>query len=121
MITVIIPTLNEEETIAEVVKFSLQDRNVSEVLVVDDKSVDNTVAKAKEAGAKVITSTKLGKGASMKDGLLCARNDFIVFLDGDIHPYPPLTIKKLSDPILNDTADFVKATFQYILSRHFQV
>ena len=112
MITVIIPTLNEEETIAEVVKFSLQDRNVSEVLVVDDKSVDNTVAKAKEAGAKVITSTKLGKGASMKDGLLCARNDFIVFLDGDIHPYPPLTIKSLSDPILNDTADFVKATFQ---------
>ncbi|HET9434973.1 MAG TPA: HAD family hydrolase, partial [Chitinophagaceae bacterium] len=59
-----------------------------------------------------MTSTKLGKGASMKDGLLCARNDFIVFLDGDIHPYPPLTIKSLSDPILNDTADFVKATFQ---------
>lgn len=111
MITVIIPTLNEEESIYEVVRFAIENENVSEVLVVDDKSLDNTVAKAKEAGAKVITSTKLGKGASMKDGLLCAKNEIIAFLDGDIHPYPPLTIKFLTDPIINNTADFVKAAF----------
>lgn len=111
MITVIIPVLNEEETIAEVVKFAIGSENVSEVLVVDDKSLDNTITAAKESGANVITSTKLGKGASMKDGLFCAKNEIIVFLDGDIHPYPPFTIKKLTDPIINDTSDFVKAAF----------
>lgn len=111
MITVIIPVLNEEETISDVVRFAFENKNVSEVIVVDDKSLDNTVKKALQAGAKVITSTKLGKGASMKDGLLCAKNEVVIFLDGDIHPYPPLTIKDLTTPIINDTHDFVKATF----------
>ncbi|HMO34144.1 MAG TPA: HAD-IB family phosphatase [Lacibacter sp.] len=111
MITVIIPVLNEAETIEQVVRFAFAHEQVSEVLVVDDKSIDDTVALARKAGAKVITSTKLGKGASMKDGLLCASNDLLVFLDGDIDPYPPNTIRDLTDPLLNDTHDFVKATF----------
>lgn len=111
MITVIIPVLNEGETIENVVRFAFSNPCVSEVIVVDDKSVDDTVEKAKKAGAKVITSTKLGKGASMKDGMLCASNELLLFLDGDIDPYPPLTIKKLSNPLLEDTHDFVKASF----------
>jgi phosphoserine phosphatase SerB len=111
MITVIIPTLNEEETIAQVVSFAKTQPHVSEVIVVDDKSQDNTVALAKENGAKVITSAKLGKGASMKDGVMCATNEVVAFLDGDIDPYPHYTIKLLTDPILNGEADFVKSTF----------
>lgn len=111
MVTVIIPVLNEGDTITNVVKYALSQPPVTEVIVVDDKSLDETVSKAKEAGAKVITSTKLGKGASMKDGLLCAQNEYVLFLDGDIDPYPPLTIKNLTDPLLNNEADFVKACF----------
>ncbi len=111
MVTVIIPVLNEAETIENVIKFAFANEHVSEVVVVDDKSFDETVAKATAAGAKVITSTKLGKGASMKDGMLCATNDILIFLDGDIDPYPPNTIRDLTDPIINDTHDFVKATF----------
>ncbi|MFN4285876.1 MAG: HAD-IB family phosphatase [Lacibacter sp.] len=111
MVTVIIPALNEAETIAQVVRFAFLNEQVTEVIVVDDKSFDDTVALAKGAGAKVITSTKLGKGASMKDGLLCATNDILVFLDGDIDPYPPNTIKDLTAPLLAGTHDFVKATF----------
>lgn len=111
MITVIIPTLNEEENIASVVNFAKGQPNVSEVIVVDDKSLDKTVAIAQENGAKVITSTKLGKGASMKDGVLCATNDIIAFLDGDIDPYPHYTIKLLTDPILKGEVDFVKSSF----------
>ena len=86
MITVIIPALNEEETIASVVTFAKGQPQVTEVIVVDDKSLDKTVSIAQENGAKVITSTKLGKGASMKDGILCATNDIIAILDGDIDP-----------------------------------
>lgn len=111
MITVIIPTLNEEEHIASVVNFAKRQSNVTEVIVVDDKSLDNTVSIALQNGAKVITSTKLGKGASMKDGILCATNDIIAFLDGDIDPYPHYTIKLLTDPILNGDAEFVKSSF----------
>jgi glucosyl-3-phosphoglycerate synthase len=111
MITVVIPTLNEEDNIASVIKFARSNEHVSEVIVVDDKSLDNTVLIAQQAGAKVITSTKLGKGASMKDGVLCSANDVIAFLDGDIDPYPHYTIKLLTDPIISEEVDFVKSAF----------
>lgn len=111
MITVIIPTLNEEEHIGNVIDFAKGQPNVSEIIVVDDKSLDRTVIIAQQHGAKVITSTKLGKGASMKDGVSCSSNEIIVFLDGDIDPYPHYTVKLLSDPILNGEAEFVKSSF----------
>lgn len=111
MITVVIPTLNEEAHIEAVVSFAKQHPNVSEVIVVDDKSTDKTVPIALQSGAKVITSAKLGKGSSMKDGILYSTNEIIVFLDGDIDPYPQHTIELLTDPILRGEADFVKSSF----------
>ena len=111
MITVIIPTLNEEENIESVVVYAKQQPYVTEVIVVDDKSLDRTVSIAQRVGARVITSTKLGKGASMKDGVLCAKNEIIAFLDGDIDPYPPDTITLLTTPILKGEVDFVKSSF----------
>jgi phosphoserine phosphatase SerB len=111
MITVIIPALNEEENISAVVSFAKKQYGVTEVLVVDDKSLDNTVKLAQQAGATVITSTKLGKGASMKEGIMYASNEIIAFLDGDIDPYPHQTIKRMSEPIINGVADFVKSSF----------
>lgn len=112
MITVIIPTLNEEATIGRVIELVKKDPNVSEIIIVDDKSIDNTVEEAKRAGAYIITSTKLGKGASMRDGLLIAKNDIIVYLDGDVENYRQDTIQKLTAPIINGQADFVKSTFE---------
>lgn len=111
MITVIIPTLNEEETIQNVIQFAWSQPNVTEVVVVDDKSIDATVAIAVANGAKVITSTKLGKGASMKDGVLFASNPIVAFLDGDIDPYPHYTVQLLTEPILSGEVDFVKSSF----------
>lgn len=111
MITIIIPVLNEEKTIASVISYCQAKPLVSEIIVVDDKSFDNTVKYAAEAGAKVITSTKIGKGASMKDGMLCAKNEIIVFLDGDIDPYPEKMIEQMTGPLINNEYDFIKATF----------
>jgi glucosyl-3-phosphoglycerate synthase len=111
MITVIIPTLNEEDHIASVINFAKGQPYVTEVIVVDDKSLDRTVFIAQQNGAKVITSTKLGKGASMKDGISCSSNEIVAFLDGDIDPYPYYTIKLLTDPILKGEAEFVKSSF----------
>lgn len=111
MISVVIPALNEEKTIGNVVRFAFQTEGVTEVIVINDSSVDNTEKNALDAGAKVITSSRLGKGISMKEGIVAAINPCIVFLDGDIDPYPEDTIKLLSDPILNDHFEFVKGSF----------
>lgn len=111
MISIIIPTLNEERTIGSVIRFAKSAPHVQEVIVIDDKSLDETVRRAQEANATIVTSTKLGKGASMRDGFLLSKGDIIVYLDGDIDHYDPQAIERLTKPILNDEADFVKATF----------
>lgn len=111
MLTIIIPVLNEEKTVGEVVQFCWQYPLVSQVIVVDDKSEDASASVAAQAGATVITSHTRGKGISMKDGIQHAVNDLIIFLDGDIQPYPANTIHSLADPLINDDADFVKGAF----------
>lgn len=111
MVTIIIPALNEQDTIGRVVRFCFQEPVVSEVIVVDDKSTDETVLRAKEAGAKVIISEVQGKGTSMRDGIRSAINQLLIFLDADIHPYPEKTISKLLEPIVNNECDFVKGAF----------
>jgi glucosyl-3-phosphoglycerate synthase len=111
MVTVIIPALNEEKTIGNVVKTCLAHEAVNEVIVIDDQSEDATVPNAIAAGSNVIVSKKRGKGYSMKEGVEAAKNEIIVFLDADIDPYPEGTIEKLIQPIINDEADFVKGSF----------
>lgn len=111
MITVIIPALNEQDTIGEVVKFCYAEPLVSEVIVVDDLSTDKTVEVAKAAGASVLTSAKRGKGTSMKEGISASANQLLVFLDADINPYPVNTIKNLVQPLIDNEADFVKGAF----------
>lgn len=111
MLTVIIPVLNEEETIANVVKFCLSQPLVNEVIVVDDKSEDKTPQIAAASGARVITSQVRGKGISMKDGIDAATNEIVIFLDGDIDPYPDTTISNLAEPLLTNEVDFVKGSF----------
>src|SRR5689334_21314307 len=110
MLTIIIPVLNEEHTVGRVVQFCLQNMLVSEVIVVDDKSEDATASVAAAAGATVITSYTRGKGISMRDGIQHATNELIIFLDGDIDPYPGDTINSLAKPLINDDADFVKGS-----------
>ncbi|MBL7739537.1 MAG: HAD-IB family phosphatase [Chitinophagaceae bacterium] len=111
MLTVIIPALNEEKTIEQVIRFCWSEPGVSEIIVIDDTSDDNTVSLAKEAGARVIISAARGKGISMKEGIDAATNETVVFLDADIDPYPDKTIANLTAPLISNEADFVKGAF----------
>jgi glucosyl-3-phosphoglycerate synthase len=111
MISVIIPALNESRTIGDVVDFVRRDERVSEVIVVDDGSVDDTAELARAAGAVVVTSTMLGKGASMADGLWHARHEIVLYLDGDMSGLHPDLIRRMTGPLLAGEADFVKARF----------
>lgn len=105
-ISVIIPALNEAESIGQVVA-SMPWNRIAECIVVDNGSTDQTGALAAAAGARVITSPR-GYGAAMHAGVLAAlsTSDILVFLDGDgadvIEQMP-----RLVDPIAADDADFV--------------
>jgi phosphoserine phosphatase len=109
--TVVIPALNEAARIADVVGYALSDPATAEVIVVDDSSIDDTAALARRAGAHVITSTMLGKGASMHDGLAEGQCELVVYLDGDLAGLRPGIVTDLCRPLLRGEADFVKARF----------
>lgn len=109
--TVVIPVLNEAKHIAEVVAYALADPATAEVIVIDDSSIDNTAELARQAGAEVLTSSMLGKGASMHDGVAPARSDLLVYLDGDLTGLRTGIITGLCEPLLRGEADFVKARF----------
>lgn len=111
MVTVIIPTLNEEKTIRSVIELISKSPLVSEILVVDDKSFDDTLEEAQMPLTKIYTSTRLGKGASMREGMLLASNDIVAYLDADIPSYPDNIIEMLTIPLVNDEVDFVKSCF----------
>jgi glycosyltransferase involved in cell wall biosynthesis len=110
-VTVIIPALNEEMCIADVVRYAFSDSATYEVIVVDDSSIDKTREQALAAGAKVITSTLLGKGASMADGVRAAEQELLVFLDGDLKGLRSGIITDLARPLIAGQAEFVKARF----------
>lgn len=110
-VSVVIPALNESRRIASVVSFALSDPATAEVIVIDDSSVDETARLAAEAGARVVTSSMLGKGASMEDGIREACMDCVVFLDGDLAGLETGLISKLAAPVVEGGADFVKARF----------
>ena len=78
---VIIPTLNEEKTIASVIertKFY-----VDKILVIDGGSEDRTVEIAKEIGIDVVFQESRGKGAAMREAFDHIDSEFIVVLDAD--------------------------------------
>jgi HAD superfamily phosphoserine phosphatase-like hydrolase len=112
MVTVIIPALNEEKTIGQVIRQARRNELVNEIIVVDDMSSDNTIAEARKEGARVITSTHVGKGDSMREGMLMAKNEILVFLEADIPPFDEDVVGMLTAPLIADQADFVKSYFE---------
>jgi len=111
MVTVIIPALNEEKTIRQVISLVSSSPVTNEVLVIDDKSFDNTIKQSRLPKVRIYTSPIIGKGASMRDGMLLAKNEVLVYIDADILTYPPNIVELLSDPIIKGEADFVKSCF----------
>jgi glucosyl-3-phosphoglycerate synthase len=112
MISVIIPALNEEKTIRKVIQQAKRNELVSEIIVVDDQSMDNTIPEARKENVKIITSTHLGKGDSMREGMMVAKNEILVFLDADIPNYTEDIVARLTEPLIADEADFVKSYFE---------
>jgi glycosyltransferase involved in cell wall biosynthesis len=104
-IVVVIPTLDEERSIAEVVR-SIPPAIVSRVIVADGGSRDATVASAKAAGADVIDAGR-GYGRACLAATMAAEDaDIVVFMDGD-GADDPTSIASLVEPIRSGRYDFV--------------
>jgi glycosyltransferase involved in cell wall biosynthesis len=110
--TVVIPCLNEEEPIADVVREILaqggEDISIEEVIVVDNGSTDRTAERAEAAGARVVREPRRGYGRACAAGLAAVRPgaEIVCFLDGDGSDAPSF-IGAVVAPVANSEADFV--------------
>jgi len=106
-VSVVIPALNEEEPIADVVRSCLTTGLPREVIVVDNGSTDRTADVARAAGARVVEAPR-GYGRACAAGVSAVSPDceIVVFLDGDGSDCPEL-MERLVRPIADGTHDFV--------------
>jgi glycosyltransferase involved in cell wall biosynthesis len=109
-VSVVIPALNEEETIGDLVR-EMPWNAIAECIVVDNGSTDRTAERAASAGARVVTESRRGYGRACHTGFLHTRPEasVIVFLDGDGSDVPA-EIPLIAAPVLEGRYDFVIAS-----------
>lgn len=107
-IKVVIPAFNEEKSIAKVIA-AIPMELVSEVIVVNNSSSDDTKENAIKAGATVLDENRKGYGWACLKGIDYAESneaEIIVFLDGDFSDYPEQLVDVVR-PILEENHDLV--------------
>lgn len=103
--TVIIPALNEEDSIAGVI--AEIPGWVDRTIVADNGSTDRTAERAQGAGADVVAAPQRGYGSACLAGIAAAGDtDILIFVDGDLADYPD-RMDTIVDPIAEDDAEFV--------------
>lgn len=110
LVSVIIPAFNEENGIGEVIK-EIPLELVSEVVVINNASTDNTEKIARDAGATVLRESTRGYGRACLKGIDYLKKkgvkpSIVIFLDADHSDYPE-EMRELIKPILEDKADLV--------------
>lgn len=104
---IVIPAVNEATSIGLVLD-EIPMEHVTEVVVVDNGSTDDTAAVATRHGATVVHEARPGYGSACLKGIasLGDRVDIVVILDGDHSDYPE-DLTTILAPILGGEADFV--------------
>ncbi len=119
-ISVVIPALNEQATVAHVVEAVSHDVPF-EVLVIDADSTDATAREAAAAGARVVNwrdilpdvSPRPGKGESLWRGVAAAQGDIVVFVDADLKSAAPGLVNTLVAPFqTSHSVAMVKANYR---------
>lgn len=109
-VAVIIPAYNEEQSIPLVLD-DLPQEMLTQLIVVNNASTDDTVARARAHGAEVVDEERRGYGSACLRGIATLRDDIeiVVFLDAD-HSDHPDELPDVIAPIVGDTADLVIGT-----------
>ena len=110
IIRVIIPALNEQNAVGKVIA-DLPHSIISEVIVVDNGSIDNTPKVAANSGATVLKEVQQGYGSACLCGIkyinaLQEHTDIVVFIDADYSDYPE-QLPKIVEPILSGGYELV--------------
>lgn len=124
-VSVVLPALNEEETVGEIVAAIRRDLMqrvplVDEIVVVDSGSTDRTSAVAAAAGATVVHRDEIlpripaapGKGEVLWRSLLVTSGDIVCFIDADLKEFSSDFVSGIVGPLLTDPGvDLVKGMY----------
>ena len=117
-LSIVVPCYNEARTVRTCLQraFAIQDETLRlEIIVVDDASTDDSLAIARDVALQHREITVLkhginyGKGAALRTGIQKATGDIVAIQDADLE-YNPYDLKRMIEPILEDSADVVLGT-----------
>ena len=104
LVSIVIPALNEERTIQNIIERA---KNFGEVIVVDDGSRDRTRQLAEDTGVKVISHQRnMGYSVALKAGYKHSTREVITIMDADAQMVPE-ELPRLVSPIIKGEADLV--------------
>jgi dolichol-phosphate mannosyltransferase len=104
-ICILIPTLNEESTIVEIIR-GFKSEGFDNIFVIDGNSTDRTCELAKSEGASVVVQSGKGKGQAVQEAFNIIESEYVVMVDGD-GTYLPSDVHAMLYPVLNGEAEHV--------------
>jgi len=104
-VCVLIPTLNEAETIGDVID-GFREQGLDDVFVIDGRSSDETRDVAREHGADVTVQSGAGKGQAVREAIDDVDAEFCLLVDGD-GTYDPADADAMLDPLREGRAEHV--------------